>query len=256
LSTPYDASTMTIEKISATFAGDLSTITHCNFNSDGTKLYVANLDGYAEYSLSTAWDVGDFTLDTEITTTEGVYTLRFNADGTKLFLNLADFGDDIIREIPLSTAYDISTGGTATDFDYSATTTDAFHFDFNNDGTKFYLLDINSPNYYVYEFVCTTAFDISTASYNSVSGSASEGVDPRGMSFSSDGKYLYVVGRQDHVVDQYHFGSASTITWPTVTWSDFTTPASPSILERASYSFVTDDGGTTYHAYYLGSGFS
>jgi hypothetical protein len=63
----------------------------------------------------------------------------------------------------------------------------------NNDGTKLYIID--DVTNYIYEYDLSTAFDISTASYNNVSYNlTSEDNNARGLFFKPDGTKMYVSG--------------------------------------------------------------
>ena len=56
----------------------------------------------------------------------------------------------------------------------------------------------------VFQYSLSTAFDLSTASYDSVSFSAaSEETSPRGIAFNSDGTKMYIVGSSTDSVYQY-----------------------------------------------------
>lgn len=258
LTTQYDTGSAVFEKKSIRFNTDFTIgATHCRFNNNGTKLFISGRYGFARYSCSTAWDVGSITRDNftsfSSTIAESPYSMTFNSDGTKLIYNKAS--SKLMAQRTLSTAFDISTAGTETTFDYSSQTPSdiCWHHDMNADGTKLYLHQASTGALFSYSL--STAFDITTASYDSVAVTLNSGDGQnRGFSFSPDGKFMYQMGRFQHRLHQYAIGGAPTITWPTVTWSDGITP-STAIFDRSFFNFVTDDGGTTYNAYHLGSGF-
>lgn len=251
MSPAYDVTSMQLETTSGNL-GSAYTIgpTHYAFNANGTKMFACGRARIQEYALSTAWYVNSATLTT--TKDHTAYSIKFNNDGTKLYYNNAI--GNAIYEYSLSTAYDLSTMSNTTNGYYNYNSySDAWHFDISNDGTSFYLMGDASST--VRKFTMSTAYDITTASYASVEKSLSFS-DPRGICFSSDGKYMYILDRGADILYQYYFGSPIAITWPTVTWSDGETPSSPPLGKASSYSFVTDDGGTTYHGYGIGLDFS
>ena len=77
-------------------------------------------------------------------------------------------GDAYFQVFPLSSAYDISTGSyDSVSFSLSSQDGNMEDVVFNADGTKFYGVGLNT--YAIYQYSCSSAFDLSTASYDSVS---------------------------------------------------------------------------------------
>jgi sugar lactone lactonase YvrE len=111
---------------------------------------------------------------------------------------------------------------------------------------------VGTVNDTIFQYSLSTAFDLSTASYDSVSFNASsQDTVPQGLTFNNDGTKMYMVGSTNDRVYQYTTGSSSpaTITYPaSVKWSGATTPDAPAAGEKDVYVFVTTDGGTTYYA--------
>jgi len=59
-------------------------------------------------------------------------------------------------------------------------------------------------NYTVYQYSLSSVFDVSTASYDSVSFSvAAQLSNPRSFTFKSDGSKMYVVGVNNDTIYQY-----------------------------------------------------
>ena len=78
---------------------------------------------------------------------------------------------------------------------------------FNNDGTKMYMVGITTGS--VYQYSLSTAFDVSTASYDSVSFSvSSQDSIPEGLAFSNDGTRMFMVGYYSAGVHQYNLSTA------------------------------------------------
>jgi len=92
---------------------------------------------------------------------------------------------------------------------------------FKTDGTKMYVLGL--VNRAVYQYSLTTAFDLSTASYDSVSfGVSSQEASPQSFSFKPDGTKMYVVGSWTDTVFQYSLSTAwdiSTASYDSVSFS-------------------------------------
>lgn len=127
---------------------------------------------------------------------------------------------------------------------------------FNDDGTKMYLVGFNSDS--VHQYSLSTGFDLSTASYDSVSFSvSSQDTLPAGITFNGDGTKIYMVGISTDSVYQYSTSEAITITWDAdIEWGGGTAPSSPASGQKDLYTITTDDGGTTYFGVPSGVAFS
>jgi DNA-binding beta-propeller fold protein YncE len=176
------------------------------FKSDGTKLYVVGFasDTIYQYSLSTAWDVSTASYDSvskSVSTEEGSTTgLFFKDDGTKVFI--IGLSADKIHEYSLSTAWDISSASLTTDFSVASQEGQAHALYFNEDGTRVFI--VGGFNQTVYQYSLSSAWDISTASYDSISFSvSSQASGPQGLTFKSDGSKMYVIDSITDSIYQY-----------------------------------------------------
>jgi DNA-binding beta-propeller fold protein YncE len=87
-------------------------------------------------------------------------------------------------------------------FSVNAQDTTPLDIAFNNDGSKMYIL--GRANKTVYQYTLSTPFDLSTASYDSVSLDVSaQDTEPFGIAFNNDGSKLYMLGRVNGTVYQY-----------------------------------------------------
>jgi sugar lactone lactonase YvrE len=177
------------------------------FSSDGTKMYsVGNIsDAAYQYSMSTAWDVSTASYDNVSYSLVGRHTLpfelRFNSDGTKMYS--LGYGTDTIHQHSLTTGFDLSTAS------YDSVSFNVYSLDsapngltFNADGTKMYF--VGNGNDSVYQCSLTTAYDVSTASYDNVSLSASsQDTLINGVAFNTDGTKMYLSGGADDSLYQY-----------------------------------------------------
>lgn len=217
LSTAWDVTTATYANKSLLIALD-ATPQGVFFKSDGTKLYVTGATGdvVLSYTLSTAWDVSTGTADyaTKSFSVAGMISasafgsIFIGDNGTKMYaLNGVTAGTDAIFQYTLSTAWDITT---ASDASKSFTITqDTFPNEifFKNDGTKLYVIGATSDT--IYQYTLSTAWDISTASYDSVSFSiAGQETEPRGLFFDGGGTRMYVTGSTGDDVNQYSLSTA------------------------------------------------
>jgi hypothetical protein len=175
------------------------------FKPDGTKMYVTGFDGddVNEYDLSSAWDIStasylqNFSVSSQVVIPRGLF---FKPDGTRMYTSGTT--NDAIFEYLLSAAWDISSASYVQSF--SVVTQDNAPEDlfFNPDGTKMYVVGDQANR--VYEYDLSTSWDISTASYNSVSfGVGTQETSPNDVFFKSDGSKMYVVGSGTDTVYQY-----------------------------------------------------
>jgi 6-phosphogluconolactonase (cycloisomerase 2 family) len=197
----YDLSTAWVVS-SASFLQAFSVATQENrptsifFKPDGNKMYVLGRTGddVNEYDLSTAWDISTsvylqaFSVSTQDATPWGLF---FNSDGSKMYV--AGIDSTTIYEYTLSTGWDVSSASYVHGFSVSSQEANPYEVNFNPDGDKMYIVGSGSDA--VFEYDLSTAGNVSTAVYNSVSFSvASQETSPYSFRFKSDGSKLYVIG--------------------------------------------------------------
>ena len=211
LSTGFDVSTASFVdsfSVNAQQAAPMSVA----FNTDGTKMYIVGEteDTVAQYALSTGFDVSTasytqaFSISSQETEAQGI---TFNTDGTKMFV-VGDTGNDI-NEYTLSTGFDVSSASFVDSFSFASQSTQPKEAVFNTLGTELFMLA--RDNTAVFKYTLTTAFDVSTASYASVSFSVdSQESSPQGLAFSADGSKMYVCGDNGDDINQY--ATTSTVT--------------------------------------------
>jgi DNA-binding beta-propeller fold protein YncE len=203
---------------SFSLAGRESTPHGIAFNSDGTKMFIVGQasQGLNEFALSTAWDISSASWTVEGCTDGGSgkqYTaVDFNADGTGA--RILDKRDNQVREFVLSTAYDISTCG---DYDEDTNSTNlnalsgvseakAQGMAFNDDGTKMYI--VGEQHDKVYELDLSTAYDVSEETFVASFDISDQEATPTGLEFSSDGKTMFVVGKNGDEINVYTLTTA------------------------------------------------
>jgi len=242
LSTAWDVSTASFVD-SFSVSGQTTSPRGLTFNGDGTKMYVIqeSTDQIAEYALSTAWDVStaSYTDSLSVTSQESTPAgIVFNDDGTKFFV--IGTGGVEVNEYTLSTAYDVSTASHVDAFSVSAQEGNPKTLAFNADGTKMFILGLTNDS--VYQYSLSTGFDVSTASYDSVSYDvSSQETDPYDMAFSTDGDKLYIIGRSVDSVLQY---STSTGTLTLSTGSFASTDVGKLIYANDGEFVLTASTGT------------
>ena len=259
LSTGFDLSTASYDSVSFATTSQDTNPRKLSFNTDGTKMYIfgTTTDTVYQYSLSTAFDLSttsydsvSFNASSQTTNPSGI---TFNSDGTKMYLG----GPPNFYQYSLSTAFDLSTASyDSVSFSVSSQESQPTTLAFSNDGTKMFIVGTGSDT--TYQYSLSTAFDLSTASYDSVSFSvASQDTAPSSLAFNTDGSKMYIVGNVNDTIYQYSTGSAITITWDAdIEWGGGTAPSSPASGQKDLYTITTDDGGTTYFGVPSGVAFS
>ena len=226
------------------------------FSSDGTKMYIVAMtnDNVFQYTLGTAWDLSTASYASLFVSVGAQETtpraLAFSSDGTKMYVggNI----NDTIYQYTLGTAWNVSTA-TYASISFSVTAQGApSGITFNPDGTKMYIV-----NNTVYQYSLGTAWNVSTASYDSVSFthlltggsnyslglSVLQEPSPQGLAFNSDGTKMFIVGSDTETIYEYHTTLMATITVPAAVQNPPTATLYP--YNQVSYTFVTNDGGTT-----------
>jgi len=126
--------------------------------------------------------------------------LAFKPDGTKMYIVGVNTG--LVQQQTLSTAWDITSAGTATSFNPDGTA--PYNVFFKPDGTIMYV--IVSSNQRVYQYTLSTAWDVTSASAGAataiwiMSGNDSS---MRAMAISDDGTKLFMLGASTDSVYQY-----------------------------------------------------
>jgi len=259
LSTAWDVSTASyVQNFSV--ASQSTDPRGLSFKPDGTKMYVLliNVDRVYQYSLSTPWNIStasydsaSFSVSAQEATPDGMF---IKPDGTKLYV--CGPTSDRIYQYTLSTAWDISTATyDSKSFLVTGQFTNPTGIAFSSDGTA--VIAQGDSSNVAYQYTLSTAWDISTATYSGKSLDYSAITTSAKDIFLGDGDLLiYLVGTINVVSGGangsiYQFSSGEspyTITWPaSVEWPfNGTAPLVPDAGETDIYTFVTDDGGTSY----------
>jgi sugar lactone lactonase YvrE len=260
LSTPWDISTATYDSISLNLTapyGDKG----FRFHPDGTKMFtLGNAFTVCLWNLGTAWDISTAVFSVQGTniSAQGANptSIRFKPDGTKMYR--VGVSTDTVHQYSLSTAWDVTT----ISYDsvsklVSAQDTIPTELDFSPDGTKMYI--IGNTNNSIFQYTLSTAWDVSTATYDSASFNMSTAhgeTSPYCMALKPDGTKMYAAGFTNDTVYQYTIGTitAATTTYPAgFKFPSGTTPAAPLDGDTDLLDFQSFDGGTTWYGKQLGS---
>ena len=230
LSTPYDATSATFTTTTSMVRNNAenenqsgkSDIHGISWNNDGTKLYAVDKfhARIIQYSLSSAYDITTISYEKEVDISaegQSPVALTFNTAGTKMFVienggSTAEASPQIsagnINEYTLSSAFDVTTKTYSKRLSVASEDLNMTDLKFNkvargavNIGELLFVVgdDGNDIN----EYLLTTAFDLSTASFVDSHSIATEDDKPRAIEFDDDGNRVYVVGKTGNDVMEY-----------------------------------------------------
>jgi len=204
---------------SFSIAGQEATPAGLFIGSAGTKMYVngASGDDVNEYTLSTAWDITTATFVTVFSTSaqdSAPNDIFFKPDGLSMFI----MGNttDTVFQYTLSTAWNVSTASYASK-SFSVTTQESAPTGlwFKSDGTIMYVIGTTADT--VFQYALSTAWDVSTASYGSISFSvASQEGTPQQVNLSADGLKMWVLGQAGDDIWEYNLGTAWNVSTATL----------------------------------------
>lgn len=174
---------------------------------DGTAMYVMGQtnDTVYQYSLSTPWDISTASYSSKsfaVSSQTGTpYSVEFNIAGTKMYVTEGASGGETFQ-YSLSTAWDVSTASyDSISYDAVTQVTAALCARISFDGKKFFVLDGADA---LYQYSLSTAYDISTASYDSLSITlTTQDGSPASVFLKPQGDGFYMIGDANDTVYQY-----------------------------------------------------
>jgi len=194
-----------------TFDSGLNTHTGLTFNATGTKLYFANeTTGLIyEHDLSVAYDVTSIdptpaTYDANAVSSIDPTDVLFNNSGSKMYIVESTVASQQIHQYSLSTEFDITTAtddSIALDTALQTTNDNLGGAYFNDDGTKIFVNDSDA----VYRYGLSASFDLSSASYDSVtydfSGTVASAIGA--IEFANSGEKMYITAGSTSTIYQF-----------------------------------------------------
>ena len=166
------------------------------------------------------------------------------ATGQPVTINTKGAIADNIPSLPFTITYDSKS------FDHSSQDAIAEEIRFKPDGTKFYLL--TNDNDIIYQYSMSTAWDISTASYESKNFNVqSQEGTPQGMAINADGSSFYICG-QSRVVYQYNLTTDYDIS--TASYASKSFSLTTQMSSGSAWSLDFDSTGTKMYAIHSNSG--
>ena len=238
------------------FNSNTNYVDGARFNSDGTKIFLADSNSsnskIQEFSMSTAYDVSTVTYVDGYTVgakASSVSGLDFKPDGTRMFICNDNGSDSNIHEYTLSTAFDVSTAS-FTRTQAVGTVENVSGLTFKPDGTKVYLTEGRvDPDDKTYQFSLSTAWDLTTVSYDSVAlDHSSYTNNSQGAQFNDDGTKFYAMDAPGHSIIEYTLSTAYALN--TASFTSETYIGSAGILSPAGIIF--GPGGSAVTDNYIG----
>jgi DNA-binding beta-propeller fold protein YncE len=229
LSVAWDISTATLQSTYSLPFLDPSSVT---FNDDGTKMYVGDAQELiVEYNLGTAWDVTTATYEPKYTISQDSLPagIAFKTDGTKMYI--VGQTNSSVYEYNLEIAFSVVSASYVQSFDISAQETTPTGITFKTDGSEMYI--IGSTGDSMYQYSLSTAWDISTAVYQTTKSVSDEDTNPQGLIFKPDGTKLYITGKQNNKVYEYSLTSSPSYQYP---WLQIVFDIYPAVIGQLNTS--------------------
>ena len=183
-----------------------------------------------------SYDGVSFSVASELSVPTDVF---FKSDGLSMYV--VGQGNDTVYQYTLSTEWDVSSASYASkSFSFASQESNPQSIFFKSDGSKMYVIGFGNITY---QYSLSTAWDVSTASYDSVSASAYSQFFSRGIYFRPDGTYYYVIGNNRDSVDQYSLSTAWDISTSTNDNVNFSVAAQD---DQPQSVFFNPDGTKCY----------
>lgn len=183
LSTPWYVQTAVYNGVNMSLSAQMTYCNEIKFSADGTKAFVldAQFDGLRVYGFSTPWDVstGSYLTSLAFNAVDPVFStncigLDISADGAKIYVG-ESISPGIIREIDLSTPWDVSTatynGNFLTVNANPAIPSYIWAIQLSHDGRFLIITSNGGP---IYQWNLSTPWDITSAVYSGNSRSMAD----------------------------------------------------------------------------------
>ena len=232
------------------------------FKSDGTKMFVTGTQAprdVEEYALSSAWDITTashttaYSLASQDTAPQGLY---FSPNGQNMFV--AGNSTDSILHYTLSTGWDLSsTINYEGNFSVSSQATLPTGVTFGDSGTKMYV--VGRTNDSIHQYNLSSAYTITSGvthahtldigQSSSIIGTPNGFQNPHGISISSDGTKIWIIGSNEDIIAQFNLGTAYDLSTATYN-GDLTNIFWASI---AAYDFYIDESAGKGFVLFVGT---
>jgi hypothetical protein len=254
--------TASYDSVSFSVAGQETDPQGVTFRPDGLRMYIPGNAGndITQYTLTTAWDITTsgspvtFSINTQEATIQDMY---FKPDGTAFYI--VGITNDTVYQYTCSTAWDITTASYASkSFSVASQEANPSGLFFKPDGLKMYVIGVSADS--ILEYDLGTAWDVSTAVYNSISFSiAAQETNPQALLFTNDGYKLFVMGAAGDDINEYSLSRSWDITTATFLGvfsvaSQETVPYGIYIKPDLSKFYIIGGTNDTVYQYSMGAG--
>ena len=174
---------------------------------DGTKMFVVgNTNAIYQYSLAKPWDMSTASYDSSFFDIQSFVTdpsdIALSSAGDKIFVVGNFFEASEVYEITLSTPWDLSTANySGVNYILFMQETQPRSISFSSSGTEMYIVGLGSI--IVYQYSLSSAWDVSTAYYSSISFDPRTTIGPvSNAAFSVDGSKMFL-SKFDRSIHQF-----------------------------------------------------
>ena len=235
----WDLSGASYDSVSKLVNPPIPTPQEMFFKPDGTVVYITGStnDTIYQFNLSTPWVASSIVIPAATslsvaTETQAPNSLFFDTTGTKLFVMSGSTPTGTLFQYNLNTAWNVGTktGGVASkSLSAISPLVGGEGIFFKPDGTRCYVIDdFTVGNDAIYQYDLSTPWNVTTATYGSVSFNISSiESTPKSIQFSSSGLQMYYIGWATDTVYEHQLNTA---------WDLNTVVATPSA------SFLTTQG--------------
>jgi hypothetical protein len=231
------------------------------FSDDGLKMFILGNTGddvneytlAGPYCLGTASFVDAFSVASQDDTPHGI---AFSNDGLKMFI--VGIANDKVYEYKLSENFDVSTASFVDAFSVQSQDVAPTGIAFSTDGLKMFILGSWGDD--VNEYTLSEHFDVSTASFVDAFSVVSQELIPFGITFSTDGLKMFILGNSGDDVNEYtlseHFdvSTASFVDAFSVASEDVA-PTEIAFDPSGRYMFILGNTGDDVTVYKLSENF-
>ena len=178
----------------------------------------------------------------------------FKDDGAKLFV--ADESGDTVLEYALSTAWDISTATFTASFSIASQEVLVEGLAFGNSGAKMYVIGADGDD--VNEYDLSTAWDVTSATFNQLFDVSAQDGTPKSIKFSTAGTKMFILGAIGDDINEYTLSTAWDVSTASFVdafsiASQTTGPQSMAFGDSGSKVYVADQ--STVYEYDLSTAF-
>ena len=199
----------------------------------------------------------DFSSNKIVTSTANAATVTYSFTSPAAVAKV-----DLIIDYQVATSFDLSTASyDSVEFSVASQDSSTQALAFSSDGTKMFVVGGTGDS--VFQYTLSTGFDLSTASYDSVSFSVdSQDAAPAGLAFNSDGTKMFMLGASSGKVFQYTLSTSfdlSTASYDSVEFSvnsQETAPTGLAFNSDGTKMYVIGSTSDKVFQYTLSTGFN